>query len=46
MCCYVEIMHVRLGVIKHVFPLSWGRGCRNRTDPKFHAFVYLHEYVC
>ena len=26
-------MHVRLWVIKHIFPLSWGGG-QNRIDPK------------
>ena len=35
LCCYivryyVKMMHVRLGVIKHIFPLSWG----DRIDPK------------
>ena len=24
--CYVKRLHVRLGVLKHIFPLSWGGG--------------------
>ena len=35
---YVKIMHVRLGVVKHIFPLSCGRGGgggQNIIDPEF-----------
>ena len=51
LCCYiaryyVKIMHVCLGAIKHIFPLSWGGGGQNRSTDRYISVECYLTFVC